>query len=98
MPSPELCLGMCVCVSVTVCAYVQVYRYGKWEQLPGEAVFPGDVISIGRPAGGTRCHKHMSLTASCPAWPAHGLPNALCVDPMYRSHRLKAPGPGTVVM
>ena len=34
---------------------VQVYRSGKWEQLPGEALLVGDLISIGRPpAGGDR--------------------------------------------
>lgn len=32
---------------------IMVYRQGKWEQLPGDALLPGDVISIGRPAGGT---------------------------------------------
>lgn len=31
---------------------IMVYRQGKWEQLPGDALLPGDVISIGRPAGG----------------------------------------------
>ena len=30
-------------------------RCGKWEMLPGEALFPGDLISIGRPAGGEGC-------------------------------------------
>lgn len=33
---------------------IMVYRQGKWEQLPGDALLPGDVISIGRPAGGRR--------------------------------------------
>lgn len=32
---------------------LQVYRQGKWVQLPGDALLPGDVISIGRPSGGT---------------------------------------------
>lgn len=32
--------------------HIQVYRCGKWELLPGEALLPGDVISIGRPSGG----------------------------------------------
>ncbi|CAL8460618.1 g147 [Coccomyxa elongata] len=31
---------------------LQVYRQGKWVQLPGDALLPGDVISIGRPSGG----------------------------------------------
>ncbi len=31
---------------------LQVYRQGKWDQLPGDALLPGDVISIGRPSGG----------------------------------------------
>ena len=31
---------------------IMVYRQGKWEKLPGDALLPGDVISIGRPAGG----------------------------------------------
>ena len=30
-----------------------VYRQGRWDQLPGDALLPGDVISIGRPSGGT---------------------------------------------
>ena len=29
----------------------QVYREGKWEQLPGDAIVPGDLVSIGRPSG-----------------------------------------------
>ena len=32
---------------------IMVYRQGKWTQLPGDALLPGDIISIGRPAGGT---------------------------------------------
>lgn len=31
---------------------VQVYRHGKWDRLPGDALLPGDLISLGRPAGG----------------------------------------------
>ena len=31
---------------------IMVYRQGKWDKLPGDALLPGDVISIGRPAGG----------------------------------------------
>ena len=31
---------------------VQVYRSGKWELLPGEALLVGDIISIGRPPAG----------------------------------------------
>ncbi len=27
-------------------------RCGKWEQMPGDALLPGDVISIGRPTSG----------------------------------------------
>jgi len=30
---------------------LQVYRQGQWEKLPGDALLPGDVISIGRPQG-----------------------------------------------
>ena len=30
---------------------IQVYRHGRWERLPGDALAPGDVISIGRPTG-----------------------------------------------
>ncbi|KAK9819655.1 hypothetical protein WJX72_000825 [[Myrmecia] bisecta] len=30
---------------------IMVYRHGKWDRLPGDALVPGDVISIGRPAG-----------------------------------------------
>lgn len=33
---------------------VQVYRHGKWDRLPGDALLPGDLISLGRPAGGAR--------------------------------------------
>ena len=31
---------------------VQVHRQGRWERLPGDALLPGDLISLGRPAGG----------------------------------------------
>ncbi len=34
---------------------LQVYRQGRWDQLPGDALLPGDVISIGRPSGGESC-------------------------------------------
>ncbi|EFJ41014.1 hypothetical protein VOLCADRAFT_107850 [Volvox carteri f. nagariensis] len=32
---------------------IYVYRCGKWEQMPGDALLPGDVISIGRPLSDT---------------------------------------------
>ncbi|GLC43701.1 hypothetical protein PLESTB_000409700 [Pleodorina starrii] len=32
---------------------IYVYRCGKWEQVPGDALLPGDVISIGRPTSDT---------------------------------------------
>ena len=32
---------------------LQVYRNGRWDRLPGDALVPGDILSIGRPAGGT---------------------------------------------
>lgn len=28
-----------------------VHRCGKWDKLPGDALVPGDVVSIGRPSG-----------------------------------------------
>uniref|UniRef100_A0A383WJ86 Cation-transporting ATPase n=1 Tax=Tetradesmus obliquus TaxID=3088 RepID=A0A383WJ86_TETOB len=31
---------------------LQAYRGGKWEEVPGEALLPGDVVSICRPKGG----------------------------------------------
>mmetsp|Transcript_35059 Transcript_35059/g.99382 ORF Transcript_35059/g.99382 Transcript_35059/m.99382 type:complete len:1266 (-) Transcript_35059:109-3906(-) len=31
--------------------FIQVYRGGKWERLPGECLLPGDIISIVRPSG-----------------------------------------------
>lgn len=31
---------------------IMVHRQGKWTQIPGDGLLPGDVISIGRPAGG----------------------------------------------
>ena len=31
---------------------IQAYRHGKWGQLPGDALLPGDLVSIGRPRGG----------------------------------------------
>lgn len=30
---------------------IQVYREGKWANLPGDGLLPGDMISIGRPTG-----------------------------------------------
>lgn len=30
---------------------LQVYRFGKWDKVAGEALLPGDVISITRPTG-----------------------------------------------
>jgi cation-transporting ATPase 13A1 len=43
---------------------LQVYRQGKWVQLPGDALLPGDVISIGRPSGGAG-ENYSSLHALC---------------------------------
>ncbi len=40
---------------------IMVYRQGKWEKLPGDALLPGDVISIGRPAGGKPTLVHSSF-------------------------------------
>lgn len=34
---------------------VQVYRCGKWQELEGEGVLVGDVISIGRPRYAHAC-------------------------------------------
>ena len=28
--------------------YVLAHRFGKWERLPGHALVPGDIVSIGR--------------------------------------------------
>lgn len=42
---------------------LQVYRQGKWVQLPGDALLPGDVISIGRPSGGASPDTIVKLTA-----------------------------------
>ena len=33
------------------CMAAQVYRQGKWDKVPGDALLPGDIISIGRPQG-----------------------------------------------
>ena len=30
---------------------LQVYRHGKWDKIQGEALLPGDLISIGRATG-----------------------------------------------
>lgn len=52
---------------------IMVYRQGKWDKLPGDALLPGDVISIGRPAGGgclmlpnhcRRCTHHLAAETS----------------------------------
>ncbi len=45
---------------------LQVYRQGRWAQLPGDALLPGDLISIGRPSGG-------AARAGSPVWmlPVH---------------------------
>ena len=34
---------------------IMVHRQGKWTQISGDGLLPGDVISIGRPAGGVSC-------------------------------------------
>ncbi len=47
---------------------LQVYRQGRWDQLPGDALLPGDVISIGRPSGGEPClgiHSSTIATVAC---------------------------------
>ena len=45
---------------------LQVYRQGKWDQLPGDALLPGDVISIGRPSGGEyHSSTHAALLQPC---------------------------------
>lgn len=33
---------------------LMVHRGGRWDRLPGDALVPGDVISIGRPTGNPR--------------------------------------------
>ena len=33
---------------------LMVHRAGRWDKLPGDALVPGDVISIGRPSGAPR--------------------------------------------
>lgn len=30
---------------------VSVHRHGKWDKLPGEALLPGDIVSVVRPTG-----------------------------------------------
>ena len=30
---------------------LMVHRGGRWDKLPGDALVPGDLISIGRPSG-----------------------------------------------
>lgn len=39
-------------------------RSGKWELLPGEALLPGDIISIGRPSGGAAAEEKV-VPADC---------------------------------
>ena len=41
-----------------------MYRCGRWETLPGEALLPGDVISIGRPTGGAAAEEKV-VPADC---------------------------------
>lgn len=57
---------------------IMVYRQGKWDKLPGDALLPGDVISIGRPAGGEdlmlpnycrQCTHHLAAGTSTWWWP-----------------------------
>eukprot|EP00798_Chlamydomonas_sp_ICE-L_P019149 gene19149-25759_t len=43
---------------------VNVYRGGKWEMLPGEALLPGDIISIGRPSDGPQSEEKV-VPADC---------------------------------
>jgi len=55
------------------CCWMQVYRHGRWSKLPGEALAPGDVISIGRPTGAqplfswhSRCQHVLHPSRGCP--------------------------------
>ena len=47
---------------------LQVYRQGRWDQLPGDALLPGDVISIGRPSGGTPRSPATATLIEAPPW------------------------------
>ncbi|KAF8062935.1 PDR2 [Scenedesmus sp. PABB004] len=40
------------------------YRAGKWEEVPGEALLPGDVVSIVRPKGGPGAEEKV-IPADC---------------------------------
>ena len=44
---------------------IMVYRQGKWEKLSGDALLPGDVISIGRPAGGELIVLVLTFSLGC---------------------------------
>ena len=46
---------------------LQVYRQGRWDQLPGDALLPGDVISIGRPSGGIPCSSATARLTDAPS-------------------------------
>eukprot|EP00775_Hariotina_reticulata_P005162 gene5162-5400_t len=43
---------------------LQVYRAGKWEEVPGEALLPGDIVSIARPKGGAGAEEKV-VPADC---------------------------------
>eukprot|EP00878_Enallax_costatus_P016666 GHUV01017486.1.p1 GENE.GHUV01017486.1~~GHUV01017486.1.p1 ORF type:complete len:1230 (+),score=386.32 GHUV01017486.1:189-3878(+) len=43
---------------------LQAYRAGKWEEVPGEALLPGDIVSICRPKGGPGAEEQV-IPADC---------------------------------
>lgn len=45
-----------------------MYRQGQWDLLPGDALLPGDVISIGRPHGALMPALMPSAKPSSPHW------------------------------
>lgn len=42
-----------------------VYRGGKWDLVPGEALVPGDVVSLARPGGSGPTAEEKFVPADC---------------------------------